>query len=267
MDFQLLDNLRQANPVVLNISNFFTVQDVANGLSALGASPIMSEEIAETEDMIQISQAVQLNFGAFTKEQVAHIQKMGQLANQYHLPIVIDPVAVSSVAYRHRIIPQLLQEFHADIIRGNTGEIAALGGFEWQAKGIDSGEGQGNRVAIAQKTAQKYHCVVIMSGAIDIITDGKAVTKVHNGTSLLQVHVGSGDMLSSISAAFAAIASQNLYEAAQMATLVMGLSGELAANAQPNIGPGTFTACLLDKLAQIQVSDLTQYAKFEIEAV
>lgn len=58
MNFQLLDALRQIKPVVLNISNFVTVQDVANGLSALGVSPIMSEESAETEDIVQISQAI-----------------------------------------------------------------------------------------------------------------------------------------------------------------------------------------------------------------
>ena len=76
MNFQLLDTLRRIKPVVLNISNFVTVQDVANGLSALGASPIMSEESAETEDIVRISQDIQLNFGAFTTEQVAHIKKM-----------------------------------------------------------------------------------------------------------------------------------------------------------------------------------------------
>lgn len=265
MNFQLLDTLRRIKPVVLNISNFVTVQDVANGLSALGASPIMSEESAETEDIVQISQAIQLNFGAFTTEQVAHIKKTGQLGNQYQLPVVVDPVAVSSINYRHQIIPQLLQEFHADIIRGNTSEIATLGGFSWQAKGIDSADGKGDRRLIAMQTAQKYHCIIIMSGATDIITNGTAVTQITNGTPLLQVHVGSGDLLSSISAAFAAVSPHNLYQAAQMAALVVAVSGELAAQQQSTLGPGTFTAALLDELANINIQDLQQTAHYQTQ--
>ena len=52
MQLSLLTQLRQQNPVVLNISNFVTVQDVANGLNAIGASPIMSEEVAEAEALV-----------------------------------------------------------------------------------------------------------------------------------------------------------------------------------------------------------------------
>lgn len=44
MKIDLLDTLRKKNPIAFNISNFVTVQDVANGINALGASPIMSEE-------------------------------------------------------------------------------------------------------------------------------------------------------------------------------------------------------------------------------
>ena len=45
MELQLLNTLRDHNPIVFNIANFVTVQDVANGLNALGVSPIMSAEV------------------------------------------------------------------------------------------------------------------------------------------------------------------------------------------------------------------------------
>ena len=42
MQLDLLDKLRAQNPVIFNIANFVTVQDVANAVNAIGASPIMS---------------------------------------------------------------------------------------------------------------------------------------------------------------------------------------------------------------------------------
>ena len=106
MEYELLSQLRQQNPVVLNISNFVTVQDVANGLNALGASPIMSQEIKETAAMVDIAQAVQLNLGAFTQTEVAHLRQMGITANQAQRPVVLDPVAVGAIAYRLQVAQQ-----------------------------------------------------------------------------------------------------------------------------------------------------------------
>lgn len=139
MQLSLLNHLLQTNPVVLNISNFVTVQDVANGLNAIGASPIMSEEINETKEMVSISNAVALNLGAFSENQVKHIREMGLKANQMGKPVVLDPVAVGAIEYRLQVAQELLEEIDVAVIRGNAGEIAALAGVNWESKGIDAG--------------------------------------------------------------------------------------------------------------------------------
>lgn len=263
MQLSLLNQLRQENPVVLNISNFVTVQDVANGLNALGASPIMSEEINETKEMVQISDAVALNLGAFSEEQVKHIRKMGQEANRAFKPVVLDPVAVGAIDYRLQVAQELLDEIDVAVIRGNAGEIAALAGANWTSKGIDAGQGQGDLVEIAQQAAQKFHTVVLLSGADDIITDGKRVTVVHNGTPLFAAHVGSGDMLSSIVAAFCAVDPADVYETTRVAATVFARIGELAVGDQQQMGPGTFTVNLLDQLQLAQLEQIKQNIKFE----
>lgn len=262
MKVDLLDTLRHQNPIVFNISNFVTVQDVANGLNALGASPIMSEEVAEAEEMVGLSSAVCLNLGAFTQRQVEQIRKVGEVANQQHKPLVIDPVAVGAVAYRKMIANNLLTHFHPDVIRGNAGEIAALADVDWQAKGIDAGEGTGDLVAIAQACAQKLKCVVILSGPTDVITDGTRVVKVMNGTPLFQVHVGSGDMLSSIVAAFCAVES-DYFEAAQTACLVFAAIGERVAQATPNLGAGSFSVQLMDGLQLTTTAQINAIAAYQ----
>ncbi|HJE98384.1 MAG TPA: hydroxyethylthiazole kinase [Ligilactobacillus acidipiscis] len=265
MQLSLLNHLRQTNPVVLNISNFVTVQDVANGLNAIGASPIMSEEINETKEMVSISNAVALNLGAFSENQVKHIREMGLKANQMGKPVVLDPVAVGAIEYRLQVAQELLEEIDVAVIRGNAGEIAALAGVNWESKGIDAGQGQGDLVQIAQTAAQKFRTVILLSGEDDIITDGERVTIVHNGTLLFAAHVGSGDMLSSIVAAFCAVSLDNFYEASRVAALVFARIGELAVGGRKQMGPGTFTVNLLDQLQLAQLDQIKQNIKFEEE--
>jgi len=262
MKVDLLNELRKQNPIVFNISNFVTVQDVANGINALGASPIMSEEVGEAEEMVGLASAVCLNLGAFTQTQVEQIRTVGRLANQQKRPLVVDPVAVGAVHYRKRITTGLLADFHPDVIRGNAGEIAALADVDWQAKGIDAGEGSGDLVTIAQACAKKQGCVVILSGPTDIITDGTRTTKVLNGTPLFQVHVGYGDMLSSIVAAFCAI-EEDSFEAAQTACLVFAAIGQLVVKQSPDVGAGSFIVKLLDALQSTTVADIEAIATYE----
>ncbi|VDG20992.1 hydroxyethylthiazole kinase [Lactiplantibacillus mudanjiangensis] len=263
MKLDLLTTLRQQNPVVFNIANFVTVQDVANGLNAVGASPIMSAEVAEADQMIAIAGAVCLNLGTLTTTQVNQMQIVGRLANERQLPIVFDPVAVGAVPYRLQVAQDLLATIQMTVIRGNAGEIAALAGVDWQAKGIDAGNGSGDVVAIAKACAQKYHCVIVLSGPTDVITDGTQVAKVHNGTELFQLHVGSGDLLSSIVAAFTAVQSDAPFDAAQTACLVLAGTGELVAKQFTAPRPGTFAADLIDKLHLVTVSELTEVADYE----
>ncbi|MCD2256869.1 hydroxyethylthiazole kinase [Agrilactobacillus fermenti] len=247
MQVELLAKLRSVNPVVMNISNFVTVQDVANGINAIGASPIMSEEIKEAAEMVQMSAAVVLNLGAFTDEALGHIRQTGLLANQLHKPLIVDPVAVGAVAYRKQTVADLFNVFHPDIIRGNAGEIAALADVAWQSKGVDAGEGHADPVAIVKKAAQKYQTIIVMTGETDYISDGKQVVTVENNTPLFQLHVGSGDMLSSIIGAFAGVTS-DYFEAAQTAAVVFAVAGEQVADQLPTELPGTFAIKLLDQL-------------------
>ncbi|GAA7269474.1 hypothetical protein BD0091_12060 [Helicobacter pylori] len=54
----MLKELRQKRPLVHNITNYVAAQFVANGLLALGASPLMSDAIDEMPDLAKISDAL-----------------------------------------------------------------------------------------------------------------------------------------------------------------------------------------------------------------
>ena len=49
-----LDEVRRKAPLVHNITNYVTVNDVANVLLACGGSPIMSDEPLDVEDITTI---------------------------------------------------------------------------------------------------------------------------------------------------------------------------------------------------------------------
>ncbi|WP_409021502.1 hydroxyethylthiazole kinase [Dellaglioa sp. P0083] len=256
MPLELLDKLRKENPVIFNISNYITVQDVANGLNAIGASPIMPSAIEEAAEMLQISAAATINMGSFKSSELPYIERVSQIANDLDIPLVLDPVAVA-MPYRQKVITNLLEHFHFNFIRGNAGEIAALAGVEWQAKGIDAGNGSADLAEIAKIVAKRYNCTVVLSGPTDYISDGKRVATVTQGTSLFQTHVGSGDMLSSLIAAFAAVSKDNEFEAARIACLIFATTGELVADELITEKPGSFIVNLLDKLHLITINELS----------
>ena len=223
----LIAQLRKQNPVVLTVANMVTPADVANGLNVLGASPIMSKAPEEAEDMVKIAQAVTINLGTVEAAQRKEMLAVMDAAQFLEVPAVFDPVACAGSAYRTQVANELLSKYHFACIRGNAGEIAALAGIDWQSHGIDAGSGDGDLTAIAQKCAQKYQTVVAMTGAVDIITDGQKVIKVPFGSPLFAVHVGTGDMLSSIIAAFIGLGGSGL-EAAATACEVFSLAGQAA---------------------------------------
>ncbi len=264
MKIDLLKKLREKNPLAYNICNFVTVQDVCNGISAIGASPaadVAEEELGEAEDLIKVCNSLTVNIGALINPKIDNIAKIINFANKYHKPVVLDPVAVGASNSRKKRTESLLKQNKIAVIRGNSGEIATLAGIKWTTKGIDAGEGSADRVEMAQKLAEKYHCVVAESGKTDIITDGKEVTKIFNQTDLFKLHIGSGDMLSSIIGCFCGI-ENNYFEAARVGALVFAIAGEIAANLVKKRLPGTFAAKLIDELYLINKEKIKKYAKF-----
>lgn len=78
MDLQGIKQIREVNPVVVNYANFVTPFLVANGLNAVGASPIMSEEESEAEELVRLASAVTINLGAVRREGWADIETLCQ---------------------------------------------------------------------------------------------------------------------------------------------------------------------------------------------
>ncbi|WP_245831009.1 hydroxyethylthiazole kinase [Sediminibacillus massiliensis] len=240
----LLIKLREEKPLIHNITNNVVINFTANGLLALGASPVMANAGEEAADMAGVADALILNIGTLTSPQVEAMILAGKAANQKGIPVVFDPVGVGATPYRNQSAKRILDEVEVSIIRGNAGEIAFLAGVDTQMKGVDSAFAGNNR-AIAIKAADNLGIPVIVTGAEDIITDGVKGFTVSNGNPLLTKVTGAGCLLSSVVGAFLAVGEDSL-EAAAAAVSAYGVAAEIAV-ADGN-GPGTFQPAFLDSL-------------------
>ena len=258
----LLEKLRNQNPLVHNITNVVVTNFTANGLLALGASPVMAYAKEEVSDMAKISGALVLNIGTLDNDIVEAMIIAGKSANQAGVPVILDPVGAGATIYRTEMSRKIIDEVNISILRGNAAEIANVIGEEWAIKGVDSGDGSGDLVSLAKKAALQLRTVVVITGKDDVITDGTTTYLVHNGDKLLTKVTGAGCLLTSVIGAFAAL-EKDLVLAATGALVCYGTAAELAASQSREAGPGSFQIEMLNQLHLLNTDDISRLASFD----
>lgn len=243
---ELVARIKCNRPIILNVTNHVTMDFIANGLLALGASPIMSLADQEIDDLLKISHAVIINIGTLNDEFIALCEKTCVAANRLGKPIILDPVGVGASQYRTMTCLNLLERFNFSMIRGNAGEIMALAGASTYTKGVDSSTDTSDAVKHARQLASHYNTIIVISGKTDAIISTSQIQLVDYGSPLMPMITGSGCLLSSILGAFVAV-HHNHYEAASAGVTFYGVCGELAAKKAH--GPGSFKSCFLDALS------------------
>lgn len=259
---QFLEKVRQSNPLVHNITNVVVTNFTANGLLALGASPVMAYAKQEVADMAKLAAALVLNIGTLNETEIEAMIIAGQSANENGIPVIFDPVGAGATPYRTATARRILAEIKIDAIRGNAAELANVIGEQWTIKGVDSGEGMGDVVSLAEKAAQQCSCVVAITGKEDIVSDGVETFLIRNGHPILTKVTGTGCLLTSVVGAFAA-ASGNVLDSTVAALAFYGVAAQQAvAKTGPN-APGSFQIEFLNQLSQVSASELEELAMVE----
>lgn len=246
-----IDTIRQKAPLVHNITNFVVMNNTANALLAIGASPVMAHAPEEVAEMAAMASAVVLNMGTLSETWVEAMVLAGRSALEHNVPIVFDPVGVGATSYRNQTARRIFSQFTPSIIRGNASEIMALTAElldkqqQIKTKGVDSTAASDIAIETAQTLAQQLGTVIAISGVEDYITDGKTVHILKNGSPMMARVTGMGCTASAITGAVAGVNS-NMLEAAAHAMAVMGIAGELAA--RQSKGPGSLQVNFLDQL-------------------
>lgn len=248
-----VEKIRKNSPLVHNITNYVAMNNTANALLAIGASPVMAHAVEEVEDMVNIASALVINIGTLSEKWIKAMEKSMKAAAEKGIPIVFDPVGAGATQYRTDTCLHLLNLANPAIIRGNASEIMALDNANIKTKGVDSTHSSDSAFEAAHNLAKNYNCVVSVSGETDLITDGERDIRIENGDSMMPKVTALGCTASAITGAFAAVMEPQI-EAAAAAMAVMGICGEIAV--EKSSGPATLQLNILDAFYNIDLEEI-----------
>ena len=256
--WEKLARLREIAPLVHNITNYVVMNNTANALLAIGASPAMVHAIEEVEEFTGISGALVINIGTLSPQWVEAMYLAAAREVAGGIPWVLDPVGAGATRYRTDVAAALVQ-LRPTVVRGNASEIMVLAGVTGAAgKGVDSAYTGSAALDAARNLATRSGAIVAMTGEVDYVTDGVRVVELRNGHPMMARVTGLGCTASALVGAFLATGGDAM-ESTVAAIAALGVAGEIAAEGAA--GPGTLQLRLLDTLYSLDEATLTQWAR------
>jgi hydroxyethylthiazole kinase len=269
---EMLANVRVNSPLIHNITNYVTVHDCANILLACGASPIMSDDIGEVEEITSICGGLCINIGTLNKNTIPSMFSAGKKSNELFHPVVLDPVGAGASRLRTETAAKLLEEVKFTVIRGNISEIKALALGAGSTRGVDADVADAvteqtlaRAVSFAREFSARTGSVIAVTGAIDIVTDGDKAFCIRNGHPAMSSITGTGCQLSAMIAAYITANPGHPIAATVAAVCAMGVCGEKAyARMSALDGNSSYSNYIIDAVFNLTGDDLESGAKYEV---
>ena len=198
----IFQNIRRKAPKIHCLTNPVTMQDVANLLLAAGGSAVMGQDDKEAAEITGFCQGTLLNTGVPDDAKIKACIHAGKEANILGHPVVLDPVGVGASIFRQKAIKKLLDQVYPDLIRCNQEEAAVLcslfsdrtsprshGGVESALHLTES-----DVCSTAKQTANLFRTTVLITGAMDVVSDGENTQLLTGGDSRICRITGGGCM-------------------------------------------------------------------------
>ena len=267
-----LENVRRKTPLVHNITNYVTVNDVANVLLACGGSPIMSDEPDDVTDITSICGGLNINIGTLNKRSIEAMFISSKKSKELGHIVLLDPVGAGASKLRTETAFKIMDEIKPDVIRGNISEIKTLALGSGTTKGVDADVADivtennlDSMVEFAKAFSEKSGAVIAITGAIDLVADSKKCYVIRNGTSMMSRITGTGCMLSGLATAYAVANPDNITEAVATSVCLMGLAGEMGvSNMKDKEGNSSLRNRIIDAIYNMDAEKLTKGAKYEV---
>lgn len=256
---QAVDFLRKSEPLVHCITNYVTAADTANMLLSAGASPIMADDPAESAEITSAADALVINLGTPSGSRVEAMINSIAAANRKNIPVVLDPVGVNASRFRREAFGRITAAGRVTIVRGNASELSALAGAYSPSHGVDAAQCAVSAEKTAAAAAERLGCICVLTGAVDVVTDGRQMARIYNGTPMLKKITGAGCMTSALTAAYAAVTGP--FAAAVLGAASMGIFGEIAC--KDGVGTGSLHAGLFDAAWNFCGETLSERLKYE----
>lgn len=292
------DNVRKSAPLIHNITNYVTANDVANVLLACGGSPIMSDEPEDAAQITALCRGLHLNLGTLRKSRIESMLKAGKKSRELRHVILLDPVGAGASILRTETALRIMAEIKPDVIRGNVSEMKVLalemesalrhsskkctdGSFDPSydfrketevCRGVDAAvsdritnENLENAVTFVKNLSGRTGSIIAVTGAIDLVGNANTCYIIWNGRPEMSRITGTGCQLSGMMTAFLAANPDQKLEAAAAAVCAMGLAGEIGwKHMRTGDGNATYRNRIIDALYNMDGHTLDQGARYEI---
>ncbi len=267
-----LENVRRKTPLVHSITNYVTVNDVANALLACGGSPIMSDEPEDVRDITSICGGLNINIGTLNQRTIESMFIAGAKANELGHIVLLDPVGAGASKLRTDTAIKLMNKIKFNVIRGNVSEIKTLALGSGTTKGVDADaadtvteDNLEDMIVFAKNFSQKTNTTIAITGAIDLVADSEKCYVIRNGRPEMSKITGTGCQLSALATAYAVANSDDKTKAIAAAVCVMGLAGEIGlANLKSGEGNSTLRNRIIDAIYNMDAEILNKGAKYEV---
>lgn len=269
---QCFDNVREKHPLVHNITNYVTVNDVANILLACGGSPIMADDSGEVEDITSICQGLNINIGTLNKNTIPSMFLAGKKANVLGHVVLLDPVGAGASGLRTKTANELVRDIKFTVIRGNISEIRTLMEGTGNTKGVDADltdavteENFDETIGKLKAFSEATGSVIAVTGAIDLVADSEKCYVIRNGKPEMGAITGTGCQLSGMMTAFLCANAGQPLEAAAAAVCAMGIAGEIGfEHLKEGEGNSTYRNRIIDAIYHMDGNTLEERAKYEL---
>ena len=258
-------DVKATTPLAASFTNFVTINLVANAQLASGGTAAMSFLADDVIATSAISGADYVNVGTLLPFYREALDRIAHAFHESGHKWVLDPVAAGIGAERTAILTAF-RDVPPTVIRGNASEIIALDAM-WgladatgdgaddtavtRPAGVESVDEVDSALDAAVRLARHMAsrradgmAAVAVSGAVDLVTDGRDVYRLPGGSAFMTKITGAGCSLGGVTATYLAVADP--LPAALAASLLYNRAGE-AAEARAE-GPGSFQTHLLDAL-------------------
>ncbi|EME45837.1 hypothetical protein DOTSEDRAFT_171476 [Dothistroma septosporum NZE10] len=271
---ELIKKMATATPLCHNMTNLVVQNFAANICLAIGASPIMSNNGLEAADLAALGGSLVINMGTTTPDIRSNHLKALAAYNAVGGPVVLDPVGAGATEQRREGVKALMAGGYFDVVKGNEGEIRQVSGASGvKQRGVDSGDStlsMAEKIEIVKNLAKREKNIILMTGPIDVISDGTRIVTIANGHALLGEITGSGCALGAVVAAVLAVEREDKFLAVVAGILMYEIAAERAAGREDVRGPGSFVSGFIDELYAVRKESLegrgewVQGAKIEV---
>ncbi len=267
------ENIRKCAPLIHSITNYVTVNDVANVLIACGARPIMADDVDEVEEVTSACMGLNINIGTLNRFTVPSMILAGKKSTALGHPVVLDPVGAGASTFRTNTAKKLLSEVKIDVVRGNISELKAIVSGAGKTKGVDvnviDAVTESNiscGINFAKTAAAKLKAVVAITGETDFVADRSTCYVIRNGQPEMSKVTGTGCQLSGLIAACVAVNRDNMLEATAAAVAAMGLAGELGWDRmEAGDGNATYRNKIIDAIYCMDGAVLERGSRYELK--